>query len=293
MALPGKRVIMRTPIVSCLLLIFLAFTFSCEKEYSNEGNLKQGNIDSLPANYPFSSGFCATVTLGVAVAELNNYTPDTSVALAPSVLLDMPAAGDQGSQSSCSAWAVAYGLGSYYTHAATGKAYSDTGNLSPKYTYNQIAKGNCGCTSLVDNLYLLREQGAASLNSMPYDPRECLIQPNTAQKNNAANTRIQGFLRVDLFNMTLIKHTLANNKPIVFAIPVDAGFLKLPSPYIWSSHTGTTGEEHAMVIVGYDDTKNSLRVLNSWSTAWADDGGAWIDYNFFLSNTLQDGFVVY
>src|SRR5450631_3511667 len=182
---------MRIPIVSCVLLSFLLLAISCKKEYSNEGNLKQGNIDSLPANYPFSSGFCPTVTLGVGVAELNNYTPDTTVALPGSVLLDMPAAGNQGSQSSCSAWAVTYGLGSYYTHAGTGKAYSDTGNLSAKYTYNQIAKGNCGCTSLVDNLYLLREQGAASQNIMPYDPTECVVQPNTLQKTDAANARVQ------------------------------------------------------------------------------------------------------
>ena len=46
-----------------------------------------------------------------------------------------------------------------------------------------------------------------------------------------------------------------------------------------------------MVIIGYDDGKASLRVLNSWSTAWADGGEAWIDYNFFMSNVQDAGYV--
>jgi C1A family cysteine protease len=46
-----------------------------------------------------------------------------------------------------------------------------------------------------------------------------------------------------------------------------------------------------MVIMGYDDSKGSFRILNSWSTAWADKGEAWIDYGFFLNNVLADGYV--
>jgi C1A family cysteine protease len=51
------------------------------------------------------------------------------------------------------------------------------------------------------------------------------------------------------------------------------------------------GEGHAMVIIGYDDSRGSLRLLNSWSRAWADSGEAWIDYNFFLQNAEEDGYV--
>ena len=46
-----------------------------------------------------------------------------------------------------------------------------------------------------------------------------------------------------------------------------------------------------MVIIGYDDSKGSFRVLNSWSTGWADHGEAWIDYNFFMNNAEGDGYV--
>ncbi len=278
------------------LFVFAAammLSISCRKEYSNEGKIIKEPVikDSLPVNYPFATGLCDAVTLGINVGEIPDYQADTSSSLADSVFLEMPASGNQGSQGSCASWAVVYGMGSYYAHVHSGKAYSDTGNLSPKFTYNQIAKGDCGCTSLIDNLFLLREQGAASLGFMPYDPTECSLQPDSLQTLDAKNSHINGFARVDMQNLSLIKRALSEKKPVVFAIMVDDGFKHLDSPFVWKEHAGATGEGHAMVIVGYDDSRSSFRIFNSWSTAWADGGEAWIDYNFFLSNVQGDGYV--
>ena len=134
-----------------------------------------------------------------------------------------------------------YGLGTYYVHTVSGKAYSDTGNLSPKFTYNQIAKGNCGCTSLIDNLYLLRQEGAASLASMPYDPSECTLQPDSLQFQNALNGQIKGFAKLDMRNLALIKRALSEKKPVVFAITVDDGFKRLDSPFYLEGSRGFHG----------------------------------------------------
>jgi len=287
---------MRLTFLFALVLVSFFLASSCQKEYSVENKKNQGPVipvikDSLPVNYPFATGVCDAVTLGVNPGDIASYSPDTTPSLADSVLLDMPASGNQGSQSSCAAWAVVYGLGSYFVHTTTGKAYSDSGNLSPKFTYNQIAKGDCGCTSMIDHLYLLREEGAPSLGLMPYDPAECSLQPDSLQFHNALNYRIKGFESVDLHNLSLIKRALSANKPIVFAITVDDGFKHLTAPFIWNAHIGSSGEGHAMVIIGYDDSRSGLRILNSWSTAWADGGQAWIDYNFFLSNVQGPGYV--
>jgi C1A family cysteine protease len=284
---------MRLTFLFALVASILILTSSCRKEYSTEGKTIPETViqDSLPVNYPFATGFCAVASLGISIGEIPDYQPDTSASLKDSLLLDMPASGNQGSQGSCAAWAVVYGLGTYYVHTISGKAYSDTGNLSPKFTYNQIAKGNCGCTSLIDNLYLLREEGASSLGLMPYDPSECSLQPDSLQIQNALNTRINNFARVDLHNLSLIKRALSEKKPVVFAITVDDGFKRLDSPFIWKDHAGSSAGGHAMVIIGYDDSKGSLRILNSWSGAWADRGEAWIDYNFFLNNVNEDGYV--
>jgi C1A family cysteine protease len=36
---------------------------------------------------------------------------------------------------------------------------------------------------------------------------------------------------------------------------------------------------HCITIVGWDDLRNAWRIKNSWGTAWAEGGYAWIDYN--------------
>src|SRR5664279_702581 len=214
---------MRLTFLFALVLISLFMAVSCQKEYSVENKKNQEPAipiikDSLPVNYPFATGVCDAVTLGVNPGEIAIYSPDTSSSLASSLILDMPASGNQGSQGSCAAWAVVYGLGSYYVHTTTGKSYSDTGNLSPKFTYDQIAKGDCGCTSLIDHLYLLREEGAPSLGLMPYDPTDCSLQPDILQFHNALNYRIKGFESVDMHNASLIKRALSAKKPVVFAL---------------------------------------------------------------------------
>jgi C1A family cysteine protease len=269
----------------------LVVVVSCHKEYSSE-SLQQIKIDSLPFDYPFATGYCEGVSLGISIADTSYYLPDTAALLPSSILLDMPTPGDQGSQGSCTAWATVYGVGTYYAHINTGKPYSDTGNLSPKFTYNQITKGNCTCTSFLDNLYLLKTQGACALGAMSYDPNECSKQPDSAQKNNAQSNAISGWRKLDVHNLTLIKRAVLNKKPVLFAINTDEGFNTIASPYIWQARIGPTGQPHAMIIVGYDDSKKALRIMNSWSTAWGENGFAWINYDFFIENVLEGGHVV-
>ncbi len=281
--------IQKSVIVSLLLFIL----FACHKERSMEDN-KQVKTNTLPSDYPFATGYCSagSVALGISISDTNYYIPVNTAPIPASVLLKMPTPGNQGSQGSCTAWATIYGVGSYYQNQLTGRSYSDTANLSPKFTYNQIAKGNCGCTSFIDNLYLLKTQGATSLNSMPYDPTECLKQPDSLQKKLAEPYKITGWQKVDLHNLTTIKRAIVEKKPVLFAIRVDEGFNSISAPYIWKARAGALRDGHALIIAGYDDSKNAFRIMNSWSTAWGDGGFAWIDYDFFLKNVLEGGYIV-
>jgi hypothetical protein len=279
----------RFSLLSFTLLLLLV---ACHKDRSCESCLA-AKADSLPANYPFATGYCDGVTLGVGVTDTSYFMADTTKVLPASLQLDMPVPGNQSGQGSCSAWAVIYAAGSYYKHIKTGAPYSDTGNLSAKYTYNQIAKGNCTCASIVDNLYLLKTQGACSLAAMPYDPSECSKQPDSLQKNKAAIYAINDWQKLDLHNVSLVKSALLEKKPVIFAIYVDAGLHTIAPPYIWKNRvTGSVAVPHALVITGYDDTNHVFRVMNSWSTSWGDKGFVWIDYDFFVKNVLGEGYIV-
>jgi C1A family cysteine protease len=261
------------------MICLISFNLFCNKEHSCE-NCTPVIYDTLPANYPFAWGLCNGVFLDSNSSSAQKYIPLNSDNLPDSFSLDMPQAGDQQGQKSCSAWAVTYAAGSYYMHSHLNMSYSDTNNISPSYTYNQIAKGNCECTSIVDHLFILSTQGACSLGSMPYDPNNCSLQPDSLQKSKAANYKIQGYKIVDLTNIDSVKRVLYEKNPIIIAIPADDNFKYIRYPYIWKSLTGT-GNSHAVVITGYDNSRNAFKILNSFSTHWGDKGYIWMDYGLF------------
>jgi C1A family cysteine protease len=278
-------------------LLFVVFS-GCQKEYSSElyNQIFSDSLhaDTLPANYPFATGYCSegSSSLGVTIVDTSNFVPSDTASLPDSILLEMPVPGNQGSQGSCTSWAVVYGAANYYLHITRQKAYSDTGNLSPKFIYNQISKGNCGCTSFLDNLYLLKTEGACSLSDLPYNADECSMQPNNLQKALAQNNKIKGWKKVNLHDLTLIKRAIEEKKPVLFSITTDQGFNRLHAPYIWKQRKGELKDGHAMIISGYDDEKNAFRIMNSWGTSWGDKGFAWIDYQFFLQNVIEGGYVL-
>lgn len=45
-----------------------------------------------------------------------------------------------------------------------------------------------------------------------------------------------------------------------------------------------------MVVVGYDDSKNAFKLVNSWGQNWSDRGFGWIDYSFFYQ-VVREGYV--
>jgi hypothetical protein len=51
--------------------------------------------------------------------------------------------------------------------------------------------------------------------------------------------------------------------------------------FVWREAKGAEKGGHAMLVVGYDDSKKAFKLLNSWGTNWGDHGYTWVDYEFF------------
>ncbi|HTK19385.1 MAG TPA: C1 family peptidase [Mucilaginibacter sp.] len=49
--------------------------------------------------------------------------------------------------------------------------------------------------------------------------------------------------------------------------------------YEQASTPNSPNINHAIVLVGWDDSKHAWLVRNSWGTTWGDNGYAWVDYN--------------
>ena len=51
------------------------------------------------------------------------------------------------------------------------------------------------------------------------------------------------------------------------------------------------GGGHAMIAVGYDDTRKAFRIQNSWGRGFGEGGYSWLGYDFWARNT-EVGYVI-
>lgn len=215
---------------------------------------------------------------------------------------NFPPAGNQGRQNSCVAWTVAYAYKSYQEKKETNSNYVVNGQLnlnaifSPAFIYNQINNGVDGGSYFTDALNILSQQGAVKWVDMPYNEQDYLTQPNTSQKNIAKNYRIDFWRRVNIYDQKEVKAQINAGFPVIIGAMVDNEFSVRGrnlsgQDYIWSSAGSTQQGGHAMLVVGFDDSRGAFKVLNSWGKDWGRDGYCWITYNLF-PQVVKEGYVM-
>lgn len=215
---------------------------------------------------------------------------------------NLPPAGNQGRQNSCVAWTVAYAYKSYQEKKEENQNYIVNGQLnlnavfSPAFIYNQINNGVDGGSYFTDALNILSQQGAVKWSDMPYNELDYLTKPNNTQKNKAKNYRIDFWRRVNIYDQKEIKAQINAGFPVIIGAMVDREFSDRgknlsAQDYIWSNVGGNQQGGHAMLVVGFDDSKGAFKVLNSWGRDWGRDGYCWITYNLF-PQVVREGYVM-
>jgi hypothetical protein len=201
-----------------------------------------------------------------------------------------PTPGNQGNQGSCVGWAAAY-LKTYQEVLETSED-PDSIFFSPSFIYNQIKSGD-GCdggSKIDDALNLLSEQGDVAETRFPYNQSECNVLPDDELKLEAGPFRIASWRRANTQDPTELKRHLHNDTPILISFEADDAFYDVKAGDIYKDPPAKDPGLHAMVVVGYDDTKNAFKLINSWGTDWGDGGFAWVDYDTFVEKTFY-GFV--
>lgn len=239
----------------------------------------------------------------------------------------VPRAGNQRSHGSCLAFAAGYGMASYIEAQQNGRNISNSsGNsrdiMSPAYLYNTARRvgGRCG----QDGTYYssirdaLRQYGIPSAATFPYRNsllRSCSIELSSQGRQEAlANriTRTQRLFAVDprgslerrligSSQINSIKSQLAQGRPVVIAIRTPrqmqrmwrgSAHLDLPiSPYQRPSGEISHGY-HAVLIVGYDDARQTFKIMNSWGRTWGDQGMMTMSYRA-AQYTLYEAWVAH
>lgn len=220
---------------------------------------------------------------------------------------DMPPVGDQKDQGSCTAWAAAYYYKSFQERKEHNWQYTNDHIMSPSYIYNQFATSNTWGPSSVEYAFqTMYYQGVSSLGTFPYNDHDYSTQPSQQATAEAANFKISGYQKIydrnGLGSVDSLKAHLAAGDPFVMAIPLyGTGFeflgpwnalIKVHYPTIIDIPSADVYEivrgGHAVTVVGYDDTMQWFKFVNSWGTdtnIWGDPlhpGYGYITYAFVL-----------
>lgn len=237
----------------------------------------------------------------------------------------LPRAGNQGNHGSCLAFAAGYGLASYLRAQNDERNISrESGDsrhiMSASYLYNTARSltNSCGSSGThYSNITDALEQfGIPSSKTFPYSGstlRACATTLSDAARNEALSNRITRTERlffsqnyrgpldqptIGSRELSAIKSQLNNGRPVVIALRTTnemkrmfrRGDLDHPiTPYTRPSGQISHGY-HAMLAVGYDDSTQRLKLMNSWGRNWGDRGFMTMSYSVAM-HTLFEGWV--
>lgn len=127
--------------------------------------------------------------------------------------------------------------------------------------------------------------GATTEKMVPYaDGKEGLAYDATSAHFTAAlENKMKR--KVNIKTVPGMKASLANGKPFIMAIILYDSFMTRTVARTGEMFLPQRGEEiqggHAVVCVGYDDSKQAFLVRNSWGKDWGQGGHFWMPYEYF------------
>lgn len=144
-----------------------------------------------------------------------------------------------------------------------------------------------------DGMKTLNTQGVCKESTWPYNITQYAVKPTDSSYEEALANQSLQYMRVNR-TLTDLKKCLSDGYPFVFGFTVYESFESatvaktgiVPMP---SSNEKVLGG-HAVMAVGYDDSKQMFLVRNSWGTSWGLSGYFWMPYTYLANSNLSDDF---
>ena len=147
---------------------------------------------------------------------------------------------------------------------------------------------------LRDGIKTLAKQGVCSEAKWPYTIAKFKVKPTPSCYKEALTHQITSYQRLQTLDE--MRACLAEGFPFVFGFTVyesfesqqvaQTGVVPMPKP----------GERvlggHAVMAVGYDDSKKKFTVRNSWGESWGIKGYFTMPYDYLANRDLSDDFWV-
>ena len=88
-----------------------------------------------------------------------------------------------------------------------------------------------------------------------------------------------------------VKGQLAAGREVAFGVSLDKDGATVND--VWMPGKTSCDCGHAMLFVGYDDSKQAFLLKNSWGAGWQEAGYGWFSYDWFTQGKIDDAAVVY
>ncbi len=204
----------------------------------------------------------------------------------------LPIIYDQGNLGSCTANSVAW-LYRYYK-----TTFSPSRLFIYYYSrlFDQIGGDNSvkidDGTTLKQAMNVIKKKGVVANRFYPYIIKKYAKRPPAYLNIKAKKRRIKSYQLVNQ-DIDSMKSLISSGTPFVFGFIVFSSFL-----YSSTESTGIIpypdiGVEsvlggHALVAVGYDDSTQLIKCVNSYGRSWGDNGYLYMPYNYILNPSFTD-----
>lgn len=145
---------------------------------------------------------------------------------------------------------------------------------------------------LRDGIKTLAKLGACPESEWPYDVSKFTQKPPDKDYADALKYQIIAYYRLSTPDQ--MKHTLARGFPFVFGFSVYESF---ESPEVAKTGIVPLPKKserllggHAVMAVGFDDTKEQFIIRNSWGTGWGLQGYFMMPYNYLTNSKFASDF---
>lgn len=201
---------------------------------------------------------------------------------------------DQGNLGSCTGQAVAGAI--ELLNKRAGKQ-TDVSRLYIYY-YERLLEGTVNYDSgayIRDGIKATYKYGAPIEKLWPYNITQFRTQPSQPAQLDGAKRKVTLYERAVDFDAC--KNALANGYPVIIGFLVYSSFVTNSvartglMPYPNTSRERLLGG-HAVLLVGYNDAKQTFIARNSWGTSWGDRGYFYMPYQVIKNTNMSDDFWV-
>lgn len=159
------------------------------------------------------------------------------------------------------------------------------------YYWERLANGDPNQddgAEMRDIFTVLTSKGVPPESDDPYDGASLFQSPSAAAVTAAEAYKLGAYHRV--LDVEGAKSCLASGYPVALGFTVYESFMNIdasgvmPMPAAGDSVAGG----HAVVIRGYDDSREMFKVQNSWGSDWGAGGCFWMPYAFIENVTVSE-----